>query len=113
HQNQWIAAIAELEAKENIVVPSTFPRHLEKREVSHVLFNYSQGDKSATGRWANGPSMDGEGFFQYVQCPPALGGKPKLKPAPPYIHDTPPGALRAGDAPPGAKHTDDVPPNLA
>ena len=26
HQNQWIEAIKELEAKENVVVPSTFPR---------------------------------------------------------------------------------------
>jgi Mn-containing catalase len=33
HQNQWIAAIKELEAKENVVVPSTFPKHLEKQEV--------------------------------------------------------------------------------
>lgn len=94
HQNQWIAAIKELEAKENIVVPSTFPRQLEKREVSHVLFNFSEGDKSATGRWASGPSMDGEGTFQYVQNPQAYGGKPKLKPAPSYIHNTPPKDLR-------------------
>jgi len=103
HQNQWLAAIAELEAKENIVVPSTFPRQLEKREVSHVLFNFSQGDESATGRWANGPSMDGEGVFQYVQCPVPLGNSPKLRPAPPYIHDTPPNIGR----------NEEVPPNLA
>lgn len=98
HQNQWIAAIRELEEKENIVVPSTFPKHLEKREVSYVLFNFSEGEKSATGRWASGPSMDGEGVFQYVQCPEAYGGKPKLKPAPPYIHDTPPQDLRRNDS---------------
>ena len=98
HQNQWIAAIKELEEKENVVVPSTFPRHLEKREVSHVLFNFSEGEKSATGRWASGPSMDGEGVFQYVQCPEAYGGKPKLKPAPSYIHDTSPQDLRRSDS---------------
>lgn len=98
HQNQWIAAIKELEEKENVVVPSTFPRHLEKREVSHVLFNFSEGEKSATGRWASGPSMDGEGVFQYVQCPEAYGGKPKLKPAPSYIHDTPPQDLKRSDS---------------
>lgn len=44
HQNQWLAAILELEKKENIIVPSTFPRHLEKRGVSHTLFNFSKGD---------------------------------------------------------------------
>ena len=50
HQNQWLAAIKELEEKENIIVPSTFPRELEKREVSHVLFNFSKGNESAAGR---------------------------------------------------------------
>ncbi|MBM7691315.1 Mn-containing catalase [Peribacillus deserti] len=105
HQNQWAAAIAELEAKEgDIVVPTTFPRELEKQEVSYVLFNFSQGNQSAAGRWAQGPSMDGKGVFQYVECPFPFAGKPKLKPAPPYIHDTPPAAMR---------QEEDVPPNLA
>ena len=100
HQNQWIAAIKELEEKENIVVPSTFPRDLEKREVSYTFFNFSQGNESAAGRWAHGPSMDGEGTFQYVECPVPYGGIPKLKPAPPYIFDTPPSVLNAPDLPP-------------
>jgi Mn-containing catalase len=100
HQNQWIAAIKELEAKENIVVPSSFPRELEKREVSHVLFNYSKGNESATGRWASGPSMDGEGVFQYVENPVPFAKAPKLKPAPPYIHDTLPAVLQNGMVPP-------------
>lgn len=100
HQNQWIAAIKELEAKENVVVPSTFPRELEKREVSYALFNLSQGNESAEGRWANGPSMDGEGTFQFVEYPVPYGGVPKLKPAPPYIHDTPPSILGTDIVPP-------------
>lgn len=100
HQNQWIAAIYELESKENIVVPSTFPRELEKREVSHVLFNFSRGNESATGRWANGPSMDGEGVFKYVENPQPLAKAPKLRPAPPYIHDTLPAVLKNGLVPP-------------
>ncbi len=100
HQNQWIAAIYELESKENIVVPSTFPRELEKREVSHVLFNFSRGNESATGRWANGQSMDGEGVFKYVEKPQPLAKAPKLLPAPPYIHDTLPAVLQNGLVPP-------------
>lgn len=56
-------AIKELEAKENVVVSSTFPRNLEKREVSRVLFNFSRGNESAAGRWAKGRSIDGEGVF--------------------------------------------------
>ncbi len=90
HQNQWLAAIKELEEKENIIVPSTFPRELEHREVSHVLFNTSAGNASAKGRWAHGPSLDGEGEFKYVEDPEPYARKPKLKPAPPKIHNTPP-----------------------
>ncbi|WP_138415178.1 manganese catalase family protein [Aquibacillus sediminis] len=97
HQNQWLAAIAELEAKENVVVPSTFPRELEKQEVSYTLFNYSAGNESAKGRWAYGTSMDGCGVFNYVDNPIPFGKKPKLKPAPKYIHDTPLNVLRTSD----------------
>ena len=100
HQNQWIAAIKELEAQENIVVPSTFPRHLEKREVSHVLFNFSRGNESAKGRWASGTSMDGEGTFQFVENPQPLAKRPSLKPAPPYIHDTLPEIVKNNEIPP-------------
>lgn len=96
HQNQWIAAIKELEAAEgDIVVPTTFPRKLEKQEVSYTLFNFSQGSKSAQGSWAKGPAPDGKGVFNYVPEPVPFAPKPKLKPAPPYIHDTPPSAIKS------------------
>lgn len=90
HQNQWLAAIYELEQQEGVVVPSTFPKELEKRDVSYLFLNHSLGDQSATGRWASGPSMDGMGTFQYVQEVPPFGPAPKLKAAPPAEHDTPP-----------------------
>jgi Mn-containing catalase len=89
HQNQWYAAICELEEKENIVVPSTFPTHLEKQEVAHTFFNLSEGHESSTGRWASGPSMDSLSEFTYVAEPGAFGRIPRLRPAPPYIHNTP------------------------
>ncbi|KOO46431.1 manganese catalase family protein [Priestia koreensis] len=88
HQNQWYAAIKEIEEREkDIVVPSTFPRELEKQEVSHTLFNFSRGEESKKGRWAHGPSFDGHGEYKYEQ-PFAAGGAPILKPAPPEYHDT-------------------------
>lgn len=93
HQNQWMAAIAELEEKEGKVVPSTFPRRLEKREVSYTLFNFSMGEDSTLGRWAKGPSPDGCGEFNYVPNPKPLAPAPHLPPAPPYIFDTPPGVV--------------------
>jgi len=91
HQNLWVAAIAELEQQlGDIVVPTTFPRALEKQQVSYTLFNTSAGDESATGRWAQGPSMDGRGAFQYVAQSPAFGDRTTLPPAPPNVYDTPP-----------------------
>lgn len=88
HQNMWKAAIAELEAQENIVVPSTFPRELEKQEVSYAFFNLSRGEESSQGRWASGPSMDRLGQFTYVAEPYPFAKKPKLNPPPPYTHST-------------------------
>lgn len=72
------------------MVPSTFPREKEKQEFSYVFYNLSRGDESAAGRWAHGPSMDGMGMFQYYQHPQPAVPKPVLKPAPLYIHVTPP-----------------------
>jgi Mn-containing catalase len=105
HQNQWIAAIKELEAKENVVVPSTFPKELEIQEASYTLFNFSRGNESAAGRWANGPSMDKLGTFHYVENPVPLAKKPVLKPAPSYIHDTLPSVIKGdkGMLPPNMK----------
>jgi Mn-containing catalase len=90
HQNQWLAAIAELEEAEgDVVVPTTFPRELEKQAVAYDFYNLSRGEASKTGRWASGPSMDGKSQFQYFSEPGPFAGKPMLAPAPPYVHDTP------------------------
>lgn len=88
HQNQWYAAICELEEKENIVVPSTFPRALEKSEVAYDYYDLSGGNASMGGRWASGPSMDGLSSFKYYHNPKPFGGIPKLNPAPPQLHNT-------------------------
>ncbi|PWU69544.1 manganese catalase family protein [Gracilibacillus dipsosauri] len=88
HQNMWLAAIEELEQKEGVVVPSTFPRQLEKQQVAYDFYNFSRGEESAQGRWAHGPSMDGCSTFCYVQNPPAYGSAPKLSAAPPYTFNT-------------------------
>lgn len=88
HQNQWAAAIAELEAKEGLVVPSTFNREQEIQEVSYSFMNFSEGTESSQGRWASGPSMDGVGQFEYIENPEAMGQIPNLATAPSYMHGT-------------------------
>ncbi|MCR6472283.1 manganese catalase family protein [Bacillus safensis] len=90
HQNMWLAAIKELEEREgDVVVPTTFPRSLEKQQVSYDLFNFSRGEESKQGRWAHGRSMDGKGEFRYISVPVVFGSAPKLKPAPKELFNTP------------------------
>ncbi|MGP4075804.1 manganese catalase family protein [Halobacillus sp. K22] len=94
HQNQWMAAIEELEQTQGSVVPSTFNQQYEKQEVSYSFMNYSEGEESRVGRWASGQTLDGQGHFEYIQNPEAMGQKPSLNPAPDYMHGTPPLEMR-------------------
>ncbi|TMZ35870.1 manganese catalase family protein, partial [Klebsiella pneumoniae] len=61
HQNQWLAAIEELreEGTEKLPVPSNFPQSQEHTEVSYQYLNFSDGQRAAEGRWASGPTPDG------------------------------------------------------
>jgi len=72
HQNQWLAAAAELreEGQEDLPVPSNFPLGKEDREVSYQYINFSDGAAAAEGSWASGPTPDGKGEFTYVAEPP-------------------------------------------
>jgi Mn-containing catalase len=74
HQNQWLAAIEELEKDglEETPVPANFPQERELREVSYKFMNFSEGQQSQEGRWASGPSIDGKGQFEYVAEPRAM-----------------------------------------
>ncbi|HYE49480.1 MAG TPA: manganese catalase family protein [Azospirillaceae bacterium] len=93
HQNQWLAAIEELEADglEMTPVPHTFPQELEKQEVSYQYMNFSEGIDSGQGRWAMGPSKDGRGQFEYVADPAPLSDDTgELGMADPRLHGTAP-----------------------
>jgi Mn-containing catalase len=71
HQNQWIAAAAELraEGKEDLPVPTTFPLENEQRDISYQYINFSDGKNAADGSWASGPTPDGKGEFSYLDGP--------------------------------------------
>lgn len=102
HQNQWIAALEELKADglEDTPVPSSFPLELEKREFAYQFWNHSDGTESAQGRWAQGPTPDGKGQFEYVENPKPLGPEP-LPPIPdPRLHGTPTDRQAEGGADP-------------
>ncbi|AZZ53146.1 manganese catalase family protein [Rathayibacter festucae] len=75
HQNQWIAAAAELRAEgaEDLPVPSNFPLSKEERSVSYEYINFSDGAAAAEGSWASGPTPDGKGEFSYRTASPDDG----------------------------------------
>jgi len=71
HQNQWLAAVAELQAEglESLPVPSNFPQSKEYTEASYQYINFSNGAAASEGSWASGPTPDGKGEFSYLAEP--------------------------------------------
>ncbi len=91
HQNQWMAAIEEIEKEglELTPVPSVgFPQELEKSEVAYQFWNCSAGTQSGEGRWASGQSMDGKSNFEYIENPGPLGPAPELGAGNPKVFGT-------------------------
>ena len=91
HQNLWECAVKELEEKEgSILVPSTFPRDKERKDIAYDFYNFSEGDQSSEGSWASGKALDGEGEYQWLKVPKIEGAAPKLEPVTPKMYGTPP-----------------------
>ncbi|MFL5152888.1 MAG: manganese catalase family protein [Microvirga sp.] len=92
HQNQWIAAIAELEADglEMTPCPSNFPEERQKNEVAYQFLDASEGDDSAEGSWAQGLSPDGKGQFSYAKLQALSDDTGDLSPIDPRLYGTPP-----------------------
>ncbi|EFF61594.1 manganese catalase family protein [Enterococcus faecium] len=91
HQNLWECAVKELEEKEgSILVPSTFPRDKERKDIAYDFYNFSEGDQSSEGSWASGRALDGEGEYQWLKEPKIEGAAPKLEPVTPKMYGTPP-----------------------
>jgi Mn-containing catalase len=78
HQNQWLAAAAELRAEgaEDLPVPSNFPLAKEERDVAYQYLNFSDGASAAEGSWASGPTPDGKGEFSYHDGPTSTAPMP-------------------------------------
>ncbi|WP_138493617.1 manganese catalase family protein [Paenibacillus pinistramenti] len=89
HQNQWMAAIEEIEELDGKIVPASFPRELTVEPATRQFLNFSEGEESSEGRWASGPLPDGTGNFEYVAKPQAEGQTPVLSPPADHQHSTP------------------------
>lgn len=92
HQNQWIAALAELEVDglDSTPGPQSFGQSAEHLRFSYQFWNLSQGTESSLGRWAQGPSPDGKGEFEYLADPEPLAEAPSLGMGDPRLHGTNP-----------------------
>ncbi len=91
HQNQWLAAIQELEEDglETTPVPSNFPQELERTEVSYQFISAHEGSTGSAGRWASGSSMDGRGEFTHAQIQPLTNDEGLLGQVDPRTYGTP------------------------
>jgi len=77
HQNQWLAAIAELETRRVGVHPGAATIEGEEHnEYSYQFWNCSDGTESRQGSWASGTSPDGKGEFTFLEDPQPLAGAP-------------------------------------
>jgi Mn-containing catalase len=85
HQNQWLAAAAELQAEghEALPTPSNFPQASQESSVAYQYQNFSDGELARTGSWASGPSPDGKGEFSYTDGPQDHGVVPMNPPTTP------------------------------
>ena len=91
HQNQWLAAIRELEEDglESTPVPSNFPQEREFSEVAYQFMNFSEGSESAKGRWTKGASPDGKSNLTYIETPKHSNDDGRLEQVDPRIYGTP------------------------
>jgi Mn-containing catalase len=79
HQQQWLAVIEELGGyKDQLPIPNSFPQSNENTKFSYVYFQNSVDNGApVTGRFTEGPSLDGKGEFQSQKNVP-LGQEPTL-----------------------------------
>lgn len=90
HQNQWTAAVRELQEEklEEMPTPSNFPLKKEHREVSYQYLNFSDGPAAAEGSWASGPTPDGHGEFTYHDGPTTSAPMPAPTRPDPRLYGT-------------------------
>ena len=92
HQNQWIAAILELEADgiDQYPVPGLSTQDHAHTDAQGQFWNLSDGTESRLGRWASGPRPDRRGEFVYLENPQPLGPEPSLPAPDARLYDLPP-----------------------
>ena len=112
HQNQWAAAIEEIE-KDNLhqfQVPSPFSYDRVKMDQLYTFWNLSEGTESKEGAWAGGSTPDGFGEFQYLEDPKPLSKDDGTLPeADPRLHGTPKKPTPDASEGPNPREKQDIP----
>lgn len=84
HQQQWLAVIEELGGTASLPVPNSFDQSKEHTDFSYFLMGTARnGEPPPSGRFSEGPSIDGRGEFRAAHFEP-LGEEPVLGPARPH-----------------------------
>ncbi|MCC7009968.1 MAG: manganese catalase family protein [Acidobacteria bacterium] len=94
HQNQFLAAIEELQhdGLESMPVPHSLSSELENRAVAYQYWNCSNG-VTYEARWLAGLSPDGRGEFTVVSPAEPMGEEPYPGAVDPRLHGTPRGPM--------------------
>jgi Mn-containing catalase len=83
HQQQWLAVIEDLGGLERqLPIPNSVPDTPEHARFSHAYFGHHISGMVPSGRWTDGPSLDGKAQFEARKSEP-LGEEPVLAPSPP------------------------------
>jgi Mn-containing catalase len=83
HQQQWLAVIEDLGGMEKgLPVPNSVPDTEEHKRFAYAYFGHDISGMVPSGRWTQGPSLDGKGEFEARKSEP-LGQEPMLAPARP------------------------------
>ena len=87
HQQQWLAVLEELGGyKGSLPIPNSFPQSEEDEDFSYVFLTTGlDGAGEVSGRFTEGPSLDGRGEYTVRKATPH-GDEPKLAPPIPQAY---------------------------
>ncbi len=115
HQNQWQAAIEEVQADglHEFQIPSPFPLDRVMLSLAYTFWNCSQGTESERGRWAHGPTPDGNAEFSYLADPKPLShDTDELSQSDPRLHGTPKQPMPPMSTGPNPVSGEEIPTNV-
>jgi Mn-containing catalase len=80
HQQQWLAVVEELGGYQaQLPVPNSHMDTEPHAQYAYAYFGHDISGLVPSGRWTEGPSLDGKGQFTSMRSEP-LGQKPVLSP---------------------------------